>query len=72
MWTTPATLAEVYVSPSASGRWHLNQIDVYGLDAARTANTDATIQQQDNTAYTAPLQVLLAWGRDSNTSSVGP
>jgi hypothetical protein len=68
VWTTPATLAEVYVSPSAS-QIHLNQIDVYGLDAARTANTDATIQQQDNTAYTAPLQVLLAWGRDSNTSS---
>lgn len=66
-WTTPATIAEVYVSPSASGV-ALNQIDVYGLDAARTTNTDATIQQQDNTAYTAPLQVILSWGRDSTAS----
>ena len=67
-WTTPATLGELIVSPSASGL-ALNQIDVYGLDAARATNTDATIQQQDPTAYTAPLRVLLAWGRDANTSS---
>lgn len=67
-WTTPTTITEVYVSPSASGL-ALNQIDVYGLDAARTTNTDATIQQQDFTPYTAPLRVLLAWGRDSAGSS---
>jgi len=67
-YSTPATVAELYVSPSPSSLT-LNQIDVYGLDAARTTNTDATIQQQDNSVYSGPLKIMISWGRDSNTSS---